>query len=158
MEYKKYLEINQIQKQINEILEHHNAQIVGMGYVDIILSRPNAILTINVLDKLSVVVNKISWWCHWTHENYKLYGCPHGMGGPTAESGVGWFSECVGYPIFDIDDLDLEKDMATPSVYSAKCNQSMCHYLENQLHEEWFFSECLWPGIWLDVPDDWKSW
>lgn len=102
MEYKKNLKINQdqIQKQINEIFEQYNGQIVGNGYIDIIMSRPNAILAINALGDLTVAVVKLTWWCHWTRENEKKYGCPHGLGGPMDENGIGYFSECVGYPDF----------------------------------------------------------
>ncbi len=72
--------------------------------------------------------------------------------------GLGISVNVLATQTFEIGDLGLEIYMTTPSVYSTKCNQIMCDYIENQLPEEKFFSECLSPGIWLDVPDNWNSW
>jgi hypothetical protein len=156
----KQLETNQVyfQRSIEEILKRYKAQPAAGGYIDLILTRFNAVKAIQALAELPVAVVDLSWWCHVTPENKGKYGCPHGYGGPINRFGIGRFSECDHYPIFSVENhgVNIEKEMIDETRFALKCSELTCDYLENQLPKEDFFSECLWFGLWLCVPDDWE--
>lgn len=160
MHYMKQLGANQeyFQRSIKEILKRCKAQPVAGGYIDLILPRFNAVKAIQALAKLPVAVVNLSWWCHVTPENKDKYGCPHGYGGPINRFGIGRFCECDHYPIFSVENhgVNIKEAMIDATRFASKCSELMCDYLENQLTKEEFFSECLSPGLWLCVPDDWK--
>ena len=160
MHYMKQLETNRehFQRSIENFLEQFKAQPAAGGYIDLILSRSNAVKVIQALAELPVAVVDLSWWCHVTPENKEKYGCPHGYGGPVDRLGIGRFSECDHYPFFSVEEngVNVEEEMSDAIRFAAKCSELMCDYLENQLPKEEFFSECLWSGLWLCVPDDWK--
>ena len=108
--------------------------------------------------RLPVAVESLSWWCWCTPESQANLGCPHGMGGPTNLFGEGWFSECVQYPIISVSDrvIDLNAHSSEPNQLANECSQLLCHYIENELPLESFYSECLHPGLWLYVPETWR--
>jgi hypothetical protein len=143
---------------IETLLEKHQAQPVGNGYIDLILKKENSLNLISELTNLSVAVYSLTWWCHFTLETASLLGCPHGYGGPQDKYGEGMFSECVHYPAFDVFELPepIHENSMTPELFVEKCNALAINYIQNILPTERFYSPCLYPGLWLRVPDDWK--
>lgn len=95
------------QDEIEHLLEVYRVQPVGNGYIDLILPCDRAILLIEELAKLPVAVTNLTWWCCCTPESKVQFGCHHGMGGPMNEFGEGWFSECVGFPFFEVEKYGL---------------------------------------------------
>jgi len=145
------------QSAIETLLEKHQAQPVGIGYIDLILKKENALHLISELTNLSVAVYSLTWWCHFTLETASQLGCPHGYGGPSDKFGEGMFSECV-YPDFDVFELPepIDENSLSVEVFVDKCNTLVVDYLQNILPTEKFYSPCLYPGLWLRVPDVWK--
>jgi hypothetical protein len=160
MHYMRQLEANReyFQRPIEEILEQFKAQPAAGGYIDLLIPRSNAVKAIKALAELPVAVVDLSWWCFVTPENIEKNGCPHGYGGPKNRFGVGRFSECDHYPFFSVKEhgVNIEEKMIDATEFALVCSELTCGYLENQLSKEEFFSECLWPGLWLCVPDDWE--
>jgi hypothetical protein len=95
------------QNAIEHLLEVYRVQPVGNGYIDLILSCDRAILLIEELAKLPVAVTNLTWWCSCTTESKVQFGCPHGMGGPLNRFGEGWFSECVHFPFFEVENYGI---------------------------------------------------
>ena len=146
------------QSAIEMLLEKHQVQPVGVGYIDLILKKENALNLIRELTNLSVAVYSLTWWCHFTLETASQLGCPHGYGGPQDKYGNGMFSECTHYPDFDIFELPepIDENSLTTEVFVEKCNTVATDYLKNILPTERFYSPCLYPGLGLRVPDAWK--
>jgi len=148
---------NQLQAEIERLILKYQVQVVGNGYIDMIVLRSNALALISDLTQINICVNVLSWWCLCTPESQATLGCPHGMGGPTNKFGVGWFSE-LGGPYFDLKDLgiDFEALSISQSEFVEGCNRIVSDYLENDFEQERFFTGCLHPGLWLLVPDEWR--
>lgn len=146
------------QYSIEGLLEKYQVQPVGNGFVDLIIEKEKSLNLIDEFSSLSVAVSSISWWCHYTDETKSKYGCPHGMGGPLNRYGEGMFSECVQYPIFDVSEvlIQIHKNSMTPKTFSKKCNEAVANYIIKILPTESFYSPCLYPGLWLQVPDNWR--
>ena len=145
------------QASIERLLEKYKTQPVGNGYIDLILDKENSLNLIDELTELSVAVENLTWWCNVTEENKSKLGCPHGYGGPLNTYGEGWFSECVHYPDFEIPKLPdpIDEYAMSLSAFVEKCNRLAINYIKNILPTESFYSPCLYPGIWIDVPPDW---
>lgn len=148
----------QIQPALEELLRKYQGLFVG-DYNEIIVRRERAVELIEVLAHLPVAVMTMDWWCHVTEESKATLGCPHGYGGPINALGEGWFSECVHYPLFDVeehgimlDDPDLE-----PHALAERCCDVVLHYLTHTLLTEPFFRPCLTPSLDLLVPKEWAS-
>ncbi len=148
----------QHQTAIEQLLLKYKVQPVGVGYIDLILPKGDALALIKELAQLPVAVESLSWWCLCTQQSKATLGCPHGMGGPPNLFGEGWFSECVQYPIISVSDqgVDLDSISVEPGQLANECGQVLCNYIENVLPVEGFYSECLHPGLWLYVPQTWK--
>ena len=146
------------QSAIEALLEKHQVQPVGNGYIDLILKKENSLDLIHELTTLSVAVYSVSWWCHFTNETASSTGCPHGYGGPPDQYREGWFSECDQYPAFDVLELpeSVAENAMSPKVFAETCNTLMIKYIQHILPTEHFYSPCLYPGLWLRVPDEWK--
>jgi hypothetical protein len=149
----------EIQAAIKRLVEKDKVQIVGSGYIDMIMSIEKSIIFIKELTAINVAVEKLSWWCLTTPESRAKLGCPHGIGGPTNKFGEGWFSECVQFDITSFEGLEaiLNSLYISPENVVHECNQKITNYLINDFRSENFYSECLHPGLWLSVPDDWIS-
>ena len=148
----------QLQVAIEGLLEKYQVQPVGTGFIDLILEKGISLNLIGELTELSVAVENLSWWCNVTPENKLKYGCPHGYGGPIKKHGKGFFSECAQYPDFEIlrlPDPVNEYEMS-PKAFADKCNLLATDYIKNIFPTESFYSPCLYVGIWIYVPSDWK--
>ncbi len=131
---------------------------MGDGYIDLILPRLRAVALIRELAQLPIAVQRVTWWCHCTTESKAALGCPHGMGGPVNRFGEGWFSECVSYPDFAVeeDGVSLEDASTGARLLAEECSGVVCDYFERDLLLETFYTECLHPGLWLHVPESWR--
>jgi hypothetical protein len=149
---------DRFQDSIEQLLSRYRVLPVGDGYIDLILPRGQSIMLIRELAQLSVAVESLSLWCLCTPASEAKLGCPHGMGGPINRFGDGWFSECVHYPSFEVELHGVERDNASlePQSLAIQCSKIICDFIENQLPKEEYFSECLHPGLWLLVPNDWQ--
>jgi len=146
-----------IQACLESLLETYRVQPVGNGFIDLILPRDTAVRLISDLERMSVAIERVTWWCHSTPESRLVLGCHHGLGGPRNRNGEGWFSECVYYPDFYLPEhgVDLDAANVDPAELSERCGHLTRHYLQHVLSSEWFYRPCLHPGLWLYVPDDW---
>lgn len=147
-----------IQLELETLMKRHQVQSVGSGYIDLIIPHSRVIHFLDDLSNLSICAEYISWWCHCTAENKKLYGCPHGMGGPNNQFGNGYFSECTHLSEFDprSHGFMLETLSKRAGEFVKECNHMMAVYLENELVNEDFYSPCLTPGLWLYLPPNWN--
>ena len=148
----------QLQNLIEDLLEKYNVQPVGNGYIDLILDCESSIQLIDELAKIAVAIERLTWWCHTTPESASKYGCPHGMGGPPNGFGEGHFSECSDYPEFVVAEHQSPNDEYSlePRLYAERCSEVVTYYIKNVLPTESFYSPCLNPGLWFNVPYDWK--
>lgn len=146
------------QDAIERLLKEFCVQPVGDGYIDLILPLRETLELITELSRLPVVVETLTWWCNCTQESTSRLGCPHGMGGPLIRFGDGWFSECVGYPDFQVmqEGIDLQNRSIKPHDLASECSRVLYDYMQNRLPLESFYRECLCSGLWLHVPRDWK--
>ncbi len=155
-----------IQKQLDLLIEKFEAYPVGTGYIDIIVLGDKYIEFINELTDLGLAVNSISWWCNASKENKKKYGCPHGYGGPKTQ--FGWFSEILDE--FDnVEEAEQQNFIKLNKNFSSdiikKINNKAKSIIKNKktkpkADENYLVfqkSPCLTPGIWIQVPDDWRS-
>lgn len=143
---------------IDQLLTKYKAIPVGKGYIDLIISREKAVGLTKELAQLPVAVTSISWWCLCTPESRLQLGCPHGYGGPINRFGEGWFSECVQYPIYEVSEHIIALSEISDDSYllvSKYCNH-VCSYLEDGMTRESYYKECLYPGLWLKVPENWE--
>lgn len=137
-------------KNLDDILEKYEAQPVGNGYIDIIVSRDNYKDFVSELVRNGFKIESISWWewCADKKEN------EYGFGGPESIFYKGWFSEIpVG-----VDDLNFSVDTTQENII-----QEIFNKIETKTilfsDETVTFSQSNWltPAIWLDVPDDWRN-
>ena len=158
--YLQHLQSNpeSFQVAIERLLEKYRVQPVGSGYIDLILDKERSLNLIAELTGLPAAVENLTWWCNVTLENKLKFGCPHGYGGPVKKYGEGRFSECVQYPDFEISELPdpIDESALSPKVFAEKCNLLATNYIKNILPKESFYSPCLYVGIWIYVPSDWK--
>lgn len=136
-------------KKLDSILEKHNAQPVGHGYIDIIVSRDNYRGFVSDLVSNGFKVKSISWW-EWCPENKRN---EYGMGGPQSDYYNGWFAE-----LGDIDDLNLSMELANDKVICEIINrieEKTISFPKETITFE--LNKWLTPAIWLDVPDDWRN-
>ena len=121
----------QNQRILNLLLQEYKVQPVGKNYIDCIIVE-KIVAFIEELTKINIYVNVITWWCYTSNQNIRLYGCPHGCGGPKSVYFDGWFSEMCHLPLYEPSD-----------------NIHAIDYIENGLKNEPFYSPCLRPGLWL---------
>jgi hypothetical protein len=143
---------------IEDLLAKYCAQPVGNGYIDLILDVNAALKLMDALTRLPVAVRMVSWWCLCTEESKLNLGCPHGGGGPLNQFGEGWFSECYQYPDFDLEEgrINFDDPSTEPHALAHNAKETVSKYLLTTLPTEKFFSPCLYPGLWLEVPRNWS--
>lgn len=148
-----------IQPALDALLKKYQVDSVGKGYIDIIVSPSKSFLLIEELTKLSICIESVSWWCHYIPKKPITLDCPHGGGGPGNKFGPGWFSECYHYPCFEVEKqgFRFNKTSISMDIMIGECNRIVRHYLETEWIKEKFYSSCLYPGLWLQVPDSWKK-
>jgi hypothetical protein len=134
---------------LDEILEKHKAQPVGVGYIDIIVKRDNYEPFICDLIQNGYQIECISWWEWCSGEKRNNYG----LGGPKSRYFDGWFSELSS----DVDDVELTnklKEDQIREVLHAIETKSISFPAETVSFKQ---NDWLTPAIWLDVPDDWRN-
>lgn len=140
------------QEHVDRLIEKYEAQVVGTGYIDIIVLRDRFESFINELTDLNVAVVSISWWCHATEKNKEELGCPHGLGGPQTKHG--WFSEIIQE--FDEMDSDYEnKPIVTINYQAIKAIKIKKTEIKDGTTWTFDKTHCLTPGLWLHVPENW---
>jgi hypothetical protein len=145
------------QSAIETLLEKYKVLPVGAGYIDLILDREDAVDLVDELASIPIALRQISWWCHCTGTSSGS-GCPHGGGGPKIGSGPAYFSECYQHPHFNLQErgVDFESPFMAPRMLAGKAREAAANYLLLELPKQEFFSPCLTPGLWLEVPEAWK--
>ncbi|MCP4178629.1 MAG: hypothetical protein GY756_12770 [bacterium] len=154
------------QKQLDLLIDKYKAFPVGTGYIDIITPRDKYVDFINELTELDLVVSSVSWWCNASKENKKKYGCPHGYAGPKTQ--FGWFSEIINE--FDnVEEIEQQNFIKLNSTLNKdvikKINDKAIRIIKNKKTTantngnilSFQKTQCLTPGIWVKVPDEWRS-
>ena len=125
---------------LNKLLNEYKCQIVGNGYIDIIVMKNEVSKLFLELSELGVVVSGISWWCYCNEENSNS-GCPHGMGGPKSKFYKGWFSE-TQIPLYEF--------VKKPKDSIEKHNMLVSKFILEGFRYDKSYKECLAPGLWLE--------
>lgn len=143
------------QTKIETLMEKYFVQPVGSGYIDLITSLDFVEKFIEELTSLGIAIEGITWWCHCSPENSNHYRCPHGMGGPLSRFFDGWFSE-MQIPMYEYakekHKLLAANDGLSDDVRSI--NEAALQYMRNFQGSEQYI-QCLYPAVWLLVPDEW---
>lgn len=141
---------------IEGLLENFRTTPVGDGFIDIITPTDNIDSFIGSMSDLGIAINIVTLWCDCTPGNELKYGCPHGYGGPSYESG--YYSEICEHDPFDAAKSipELITDEAVPADLINKYNTAIREYVETGIQGRPEYSPCLVPGFWLVVPKDWK--
>lgn len=129
------------------LLKHHQAQPVGDGYIDIIISRKNYTAFVDDLVKSGFSITAISWWEYCANDAEPLYG----LGGPKSLFHDGWFAELS----VEVDDVPRAKTAVAADVI-IKMIESKVLICPDEVID---FKTCNWltPAVWLDVPKGWKN-
>ena len=119
-------------------------QPVGNGYIDLIVRKENINNFINILNRLDIKIEGITWWCLVESENNT---CPQGMGGPKNRYGEGYYSEIpmdeiISFPIIDATEEN---------------NKQYADYIFITSPKDDNFVQSYTPAFWLTVPDDWQN-
>ena len=126
---------------LDELLIKHKVQPVGSGYIDCIVKKENLADFLNDLDEIGIEVTGVGMWRHYTAENSEAHGCPHGGCAPQSRYHEGYFSEM--YHMKFKNEIDSSADVLN-------------YVFEECLNDE-FYSPCVQPGLWLNVPEDWRN-
>lgn len=160
MNYLEYLRSNHeiVQSEIEDCLAKYLSQPVGSGYIDIITHFKLIENLILELTTIGIIIDGVTWWCHCSEENKRLYGCPHGMGGPQSVFYEGWYSEMgIDYESAEIPQAiydKLEKGKVSSDDIKAM-NDIIKDYIDEFSKDE-RFSKCFTPAVWLHVPKEWN--
>jgi len=127
--------------QLDELLVKHKVQPFGMGYIDCIVMKENLSAFLADLDDIGIDVTGVSMWCHCTDENITAHGCPHGGAYSPSRYHDGYFSEM--YHMEFKNEIDSSADVLA--------------YVFSECESDEFYVPCVQPGLWLDVPDDWRN-
>jgi len=125
-------EMNDAKIYLDKLLIEYRVQPVGLGYAECIIKKDDVIKFIDELSELSVGVEGISWWCHCTDNNKKLFGCPHGGGGPPSIYYEGYFSEMYH----------------VKKAYVSRRDEIL-RYIYFGILSDKFYSPCIEPALWL---------
>ncbi len=137
-------------EKLDRLLEQYKAQPVGIGYIDIIVSRDNYKSFAKSLIEGGFEIDAISWW-----EYIASLDAPntYGMGGPVSQFYPGWFAEtCTA-----IDNVSFSGDPANDL-------NSIIGLVENKVlgvsdGKQISFKETpsLTPAFWLKVDENWTN-
>ena len=145
------------QRLIDDLLEKYQTQPVHYDYSEIILSLDDSLKFLEELTYINIAVEMVSLWCHVTPENEKLYGCPHGHGGPRDRFGEGWFSEWCELDFYVKDyGINFDNENILPEFLVKQSNNIVKKYLEHDLPKHEYYLPCTYPSLWLYVPKKWK--
>lgn len=137
-------------EKLDKIIEHHKAQPVGYGYIDIIVLRDNYKDFISDLVNNGFTVKCLSWWEWCPDGNESEYG----LGGPESNFYKGWFSELS----IDVDDLKLSAEMDKNELAEEIINRIETKQISFPNEIITFrLNKWLTPAFWLDVPKNWRN-
>ncbi|MDX8363443.1 hypothetical protein [Cytobacillus sp. IB215316] len=167
MKYFEHLELNkeELVAQLDKLLAKYKVQTVGKGYIDCIVMKENLVHFIKEISSLGIIITEVSWWCYVDPTNVESTKCPHGMGGPTAEYYEGWFSELEN-DFFEADEIKVNTILNSYNIdLISSLNMEILNGINNILKIPLKYSpndfivgnECVNPGLWLLVPDNWDS-
>ena len=134
---------------LDELLRVHKAQPIGHGYIDIIVKRENLKLFVTDLIKNGFKIRSVSWWEWCPGEKESDFG----VGGPKSRYYGGWFSELT----VDGDDFKIignNKEEEIHEILKAIETKSISFPTETVTFKQ---SSWLTPGLWLDVPEEWRN-
>ncbi len=105
-----------------------------------------------------MAIDCVTWWCHCSEENKNVFGCPHGLGGPSSIHFDSWFSEIgIDNESFDIpNDIYHKLEHGEVSLEEIRAINELSLAYIKQFTEEELFSPCFKPAIWLHVPNEWR--
>lgn len=119
-------------------LDNLKIQPVGDGFIDLICPPEHIEAFIDLCNEHRMIIKGFTWWCHVT-EGHKACG----MGGPKSEYYDGWFSEMPMNEIIKLsDNVSWESYVAN--------NENYRNYFVNEWPKEENYSDCHWPGFWLE--------
>lgn len=146
-----------MQAKLDAAVKAYQLEPVGSGYVDIITPPDTAGAFLEEMAQLGIAAHVVTMWCSASDDNKERFGCPHGMGGPV-QRGV-WFSEMCEMNPFDVGDhgISVKDSSLDPWQLASVCKSKVLGYIHEGMRDRPEWSPCLWPGIWLAVPDDWVS-
>lgn len=146
-----------LKAKLDAALKAHKVEPVGSGYIDIITPPEIAEAFLEDLAQLGIASHTVTMWCKASDENKRRYGCPHGFGGPV-QNGVRFSEMCETNP-FDVTDygINMEESALPPHQLASECKAKILAYIQQGMRARPEWSPCLWPGIWLAIPDDWIS-
>ena len=127
--------------QLDGLLVKYKAEPVGRGYIDCIIMNDDLVEFVDEITALGIKIIGFTVWCHCTDEHKEQYNCPHGLGGPESTYHDGWFSEMY------FDD----------SYFEVENNERVVDMIFNRLPMKSWYSPCIMPALWLDVPDSWRN-
>jgi len=157
MKYYEFLNYEQkfIQNKLEELFISYQVQLVGSGYIDLIVSPHLVEVFIKQLSELGVVIIGVSWWCHFTDTSRSELGCPHGLGGPLSTYFDGCFSETeFYYSIEEEEEFERIKNIELGTEV-FQINDMIFQYIANEFVKESYYTKCLTPSLCLHVPDEW---
>lgn len=155
--WKRLSDSGSLQDELDNILRQLDVRPVGSGYIDVIAPLDKAQRLLDELSTFGIAVHLVTLWCAASESNKQRYGCPHGMGGPV-HGGI-WYSEMCDRDPFDVarHGIDISKAELDPFALAKSCNALALVYVNAGIATRPDYSPCLTPGLWLAVPDTWKS-
>lgn len=142
---------------LRQITSRYVSRIVSDTFSEIITKSNEFEAFIDSITELGIVIEAVSHWCNFTEDNQKLYGCNHGMGGPSYEDG--WYSEMTHIDPFLAEEygVALYADAINHMEVVKWCNLLAKQYCLFGIKENKFYSPCLVPSFDLAVPNDWYT-
>lgn len=131
--------------ELDQIIRSHKAQVVGSGYIDVIVKQENVRSLVEFLIQKSIRIYQICWWEYINSANKNS---KYGLGGVKSRFYDGWFAEiCFGDD--DVTENSLEEIMKIieDKVFIFYDGERINYKQEKNLT----------PALFLDVPDDWES-
>lgn len=161
MEYMERLIKNaeKYQRKLDLIILEKKGQIVGDGYLDIIVDRNNYEKFIDALTKEEILIEGITWWLYCDNTLLKT---DYGYGGPKSWYFSGWFSELCN----EFDEINVEKIRTrNANNYVEIINKEYKTLIKNKKtqkysdgkHLSFIENKELMPGFWILVPNEWKN-
>lgn len=139
----------EIQSQVDVAITNFSLYCGGVGYGEVIVALENTQTFVKQIADCGVTVRYISFWCHNTARNRKLYGCPHGGGGYQCGLQDEYLSE-----LYHVDAFNMSTEDTV--VTHSELTDLFTKYFEGELQHHDYFRPCLALAFFLDVPPHWK--
>jgi hypothetical protein len=133
-------------EQLERILRQRQGQPAGEGYTDVIVCPDDVLLFLYEVRGAGFSIKGVSWWEYCENG---ISEARFGMGGPASYFYEGDFAEI---PIRNIDPFE-----ASETVDDIHSRIAAREFRNNEGESLTYASGRLWPGFWIETPDDWKS-